>query len=66
MVDLNRERRQQEVMLFGRQINACLWEMGCLDGLETTVSIRVGLKESSREAPVSEFGAAVVETASRA
>ena len=56
---------QQRVMVFGRD-NAYFWEMGCLEAMETTVPIKVGLKESSQEALIAEIGDELVGKASRA
>ena len=47
-------------------MNAYFWEMGCLEAVETTVPIKVGLKESSQEALIAEFGEELVGKASRA
>ena len=47
---------QQRVMVFKRQMNVYFWEMGCLEAVETTIPIKVGLKESSQEALIAEFG----------
>ena len=47
-------------------MNAYFWEMGCLEAVETTIPIKVGLKESSQEALIAEFGEELVGKASRA
>ena len=47
-------------------MNAHFWEMDCLEAVETASPIRVGLKESSREALIAEFGVKMMEKASRA
>ena len=49
-------------------MNAHFWEMDCLEALEAAINshIRVGLKESNREALIAEFGGEMVEKASRA
>ena len=52
--------------MFERQMNAYFWEMGCLEAVETTIPIKVGLKESSQEALIAEFGEELVGKASRA
>ena len=39
--------------------------MDCLEPVETATPTRVGLKESSREALIAEFGGEMVEKASR-
>ena len=49
-----------------RQTNAYFYEMGCLEAVETTVPIKVGLMESSQEALIAEFGKQFVGKASRA
>ena len=55
-------------MLFERQMNAHFREMDCLliEAVETARPIGVGLKKSSREALIAEFGGEIVEKASRA
>ena len=57
---------QQRVMVFERQVNPYFWEMDCLEAVETTVPIKVGLQESSQEALIAEFGEELVGKASRA
>ena len=52
--------------MFERQTNAYFYEMGCLEAVETTVPIKVGLMESSQEALIAEFGKQFVGKASRA
>ena len=41
---------QQKVMIVEGQMNALLWEAGCLEAVETTVSIKEGRLESSEAA----------------
>ena len=41
-------------------MNAYFWEMGCLEAAETTLLIKVGLKESSQETLIAEFGEELV------
>lgn len=44
------EEIQQRVMVFERQMTANFRKRGCLEAVERTVPIKVGLKESSQEA----------------
>ena len=57
---------QQKVMIVEGQMNALLWEAGCLEAVETTVSIKEGRLESSEAALNAEFGEALVKKASAA
>lgn len=56
----------REVMVFERQIDAFVWETGCLETVETTVHIKVDLKESSQEAFITDFGKGLVDKAAMA